>query len=199
MTGLVNTRGEATALRRFPQHFATDVKRAQLPTGGPEVWGDRCCGLACLRTVLDFHGLPVPDQAVLLRQGLERGAYSDRGWIHAGLVELAREHGLAGIAGLVSGLADLLELVDAGVPPIVSCAFQLPQDGRRGGHLVVLGRAFVHDSRRLVSFADPSRWGARNDAVPDDRFWASCTGNVIALWPAGTVPLPASLARRSIG
>lgn len=180
-------------VHRLSQHLAPDADPQGFPDGGPEVWGERSCGLACVRMLLRYHRLPVPGQASMLNRGLDLGAYSDQGWVHAGLVRLAEVYGLTGTAVRVGGIAELETMAAHGVAPIVSSTFRFPQDGRRGGHLVVFTGTSVLAGQPMARFADPSRWGADHDAVSPEHFWASCTGNVIALWPPGDAP--ASLTR----
>jgi hypothetical protein len=66
------------------------------------------------------------------------------------------------MAGLAEGLEDnepLLRLAAEGTPSIISCTLRFPQDGRKGGHLVVFTGEFTQDGARHAGFADPSRWG----------------------------------------
>ncbi|MGW0538221.1 C39 family peptidase [Streptomyces sp. NPDC003032] len=183
--------GKSTAampldVRRYAQHF-TEEERADSgfvwPPGGPETWGEKCCGLACVRSILDHYGLPVPSQRQLLRQGLALGAHTSRGWIHRMLVEVARPYGLTGAAAPYTSAAQLRGVAEAGIPSIVSCTFRFPEDGRKGGHLVVFCGEAVRDDGRYVAFADPSRWGAHHTELPGRRFWASWTGRAVSLWP----------------
>lgn len=181
-------------LRRYSQHF--HLLDEPMPACWPDTvvlddWSDRCCGLACLRTVLHHHGLPVPTQAELLRRALDIDAFSPAGMIHARLVEVAAALGLAGRAVPVDDLAALFTLGSAGFPSITSITHELPTDGRRGGHLVVADR---WDSRpEHVRFVDPSRWGRAHDRVHLVRFAASSTGRAIVFWPKGQ-DLPPPLA-----
>lgn len=161
---------------------------------GPDHWSDRACGIACLQMVLDHFHLPVPPMTHLLDQGLQMGAYSPRGWIHAGLAELGRCHGLDSEAATVPDLDALEALLRSGRPVIASVSLRLPLDGRRGGHLIVVcGRPA--SPRPSVTFRDPSGWGAGISEVADERFRASFTGRVI--WAARSdTPEPSRAARR---
>ncbi|GHH82955.1 hypothetical protein GCM10018793_43840 [Streptomyces sulfonofaciens] len=175
------------AMRRYAQHFTAEERSDSgftWPAGGPEAWGEKCCGLACLRMILDHYGLPVPSQRQLLRQGLEQGAYSPSGWRHQGLVDIAAGHGLSGAAAPFGSPTQLQSFARAGVPCIVSCTFRFPEDGRKGGHLVVFRGEVVKDGERYAAFADPSRWGAHHAELPAERFWASWPGRAVALWPS---------------
>ncbi|WP_048585275.1 C39 family peptidase [Streptomyces viridochromogenes] len=173
-------------VRRYAQHFTVEEQSDNgfaWPPGGPEAWGEKCCGLACLRMILDHYGLPVPSQRRLLGEGLEQGAYTPNGWIHRGMVEIAGAHGLSGAAAPFTSAAQLQSIAEAGIPSIVSCTFRFPEDGRKGGHLVVFCGEVVKAGRRYATFADPSRWGAQHTELPAERFWASWTGRGVPLWP----------------
>ena len=179
-------------LRRYSQHF--HLLQEPLPADWRddvrlEEWSERCCGLACLRTVLHHHGLTVPTQAELLRRALDVDAFSPSGMIHARLVDVAADLGLAGRAVPVRDLSTLFDLGSSGFPPITSVTHELPTDGRRGGHLVVADR---WDGGH-VRFVDPSRWGRTHDRVPLSRFAASSSGRAIVLWPGTSAP-PATVA-----
>lgn len=155
---------------------------------GPEdslLWSDRACGIACLRMILAYYDLPVPDPAEMLRRGREIGAYCDRGWVHRGLVELGRHYGLSGEAE-PADLSLLARAVACGMPSIVSVTHKLPTDGRKGGHLVVFAGVSVDgapDRPPVVHFRDPSRWGRQNDRVQATRFLSSFSGRAVLLWP----------------
>lgn len=169
----------------FAQHFVEPDSwpgTHGLPHEGPEHWGHNSCGLACLRALCAFHGLPVPEQHQLLIDGLAADAYSPSGWVHQGLVDLARAHGLAGEARGFDDTAELVRLAEQGFPSIVSCTFRFPQDGRRGGHLVLFAGEFGTPTR-MAGFMDPSSWGRHQRVVPAERFWASWTGRAIVLQP----------------
>ncbi len=169
-------------LKRFSQHFHLQPQ-AEMPVGvdASELaeWSERACGLACLRTLLAFHGHPVPTQWDLVVDARAIGAYVPRGIVHARLVDLARRHGLDGVATSMPDVRDVLRTADEGLPVIVSVAPQLPDDGRRGGHLVVVGGTARGGQVRI---ADPSRWGATHRLVGVDRF-SSYTGRAVVLWP----------------
>jgi ABC-type bacteriocin/lantibiotic exporter with double-glycine peptidase domain len=169
--------------QRFdPQRWAADGFE------GPEdslLWSDRACGIACLRMILAYYGLPVPDTAEMLRLGLDIGAYCDRGWVHRGLVELGRHYGLSGKAE-PADLGLLARAVACGMPPIVSVTHKLPTDGRKGGHLVVFAGVSVdgtHNRPPVVHLRDPSRWGRQNDRVQVPRFLSSFSGRAVLFWP----------------
>ncbi|MCJ0875558.1 hypothetical protein [Streptomyces sp. AP-93] len=134
--------------------------------------------------LLDHFALAVPSQRHLLAQGLELGAYTPKGWHHQGLVNLADGLGLSGVAAHFDSPEPLQRLAQEGIPAIVSCTFTFPEDGRRGGHLVLFRGERIQLGQRVAGFADPSRWGALHDELPAERFWASWTGRAIILRPS---------------
>lgn len=156
-----------------------------MPPQGPRWWGHRSCGLACLRAVLMAHGLPAPAGHELLVRALAHEAYSPRGWIHQRLADLAGDYGLVGIATQHRDPGPLRELARQGQPSIVSTTHLLPQDGRRGGHLVVFVGEVEDDAGLQARFMCPSRWGRTTNTVSPERFWASWTGRSVVLRPSG--------------
>jgi hypothetical protein len=84
------------------------------PTAGDvNEWQRNPCGIAWLRMVLDyFHccdASPKPTCWELLRMGLERRAYNEKGWIHQGLLDLAGIFGISGRCLRQKGVSDLAE------------------------------------------------------------------------------------------
>ncbi|MGI5143934.1 hypothetical protein [Streptomyces sp. CA-106110] len=55
---------------------------------------------------------------------------------------------------------------------------QFPEDGRRGGHLVI-AHGYETEPVPTVHLRDPSRWGQSHDRLPLSRVAASYTGRAI--------------------
>jgi len=146
-----------------------------------ELWSDRACGVACIAMVLEYaDGTP---RAIvnLLHEGRRRGAYSSNGWVHTGLAELLRAHGTPAEARAVTSLGELARLVQSYGPVIASVTLHFPEDGRRGGHLVLVTGAEWHCREvTKIFFNDPSRWGAHHGHVSAARFAASFTGRIVS-------------------
>lgn len=151
------------------------------PAGGPAYWGPRACGIACAAALLTFHGRRTPTRHELLAEAVEHAAYTPAGWSHAGLARLLERHGLPAQARLVADPADLVAIASAGRPSIVSVTLGFPEDGQKGGHLVVFAGHL--DGGHLARFMDPSRWGRDHWLLPSSRFWASWTGRAILAGP----------------
>lgn len=157
--------------------------RAHGGTGlGPVAeWSDRACGAAALRMILTACHQPTPSLTELVTAGVARGAYSERGWLHAGLADLATSLGVPAQAEAVPAY-DLPGLLDD-APLIASVTCEFPADGRRGGHLVVLrGYELEHDDP-LILFRDPSGWGQDHDRVRLSRLAESYSGRCITFKP----------------
>lgn len=125
-------------------------------------WSDRACGMAALRMILLAYRRPAPPLTELVALGVREGALTDRGWLHAGIASLAHRFGLPARAQAV-----------AAAPVIVSVTEKFPDDGRKGGHLVV-ARGY-HDTPSGdpdILFRDPSGWGQTCDRVPLSRLAA---------------------------
>ncbi|MFD8386156.1 hypothetical protein ACFV2X_47950 [Streptomyces sp. NPDC059679] len=155
--------------------------------GGAELgdrieWSNRACGMADLRMILLAYGKPAPTVTQLVRLGVDHGAHTERGWLHAGLAEIAEQLGVPGRAEPVPA-GELLDRLTV-APLIVSVTEKFPEDGRRGGHLVVV-RGFTDPGPAddaggpEVFIRDPSAWGQEHDRVPLGRLAASYTGRAI--------------------
>ncbi|MBL4951430.1 C39 family peptidase [Neobacillus sp. YIM B02564] len=142
---------------------------------GSDYWGDRACGLACLRMILAYFGKPVPSQYELLVEGLQRNAYSPKGWIHKGLAELGESYSLRSAPIVIKNGNQLEQILKTTGPVITSVTHTFPEDGRRGGHLVVVCGRHT-ELEPTITFRDPSRWGASHSTVTEKRFFSSFTG-----------------------
>lgn len=147
-------------------------------------WSDRACGIACLRMLLLAYGKPAPSITELLKLAVKADALSERGWIHMGLAALATERGIPAQAEPVA-VEDLPLRLEV-APLIISITEQFPQDGRRGGHLIVAHGLADGDEGPDLLTRDPSAWGQQHDRVPLACAAASYTGRAITF-----APLPA--------
>ncbi|MEV6653911.1 cysteine peptidase family C39 domain-containing protein [Streptomyces sp. NPDC051219] len=147
-------------------------------------WSNRACGMAALRMILLAYGREAPSVTELLKLGVKHEALTDRGWLHAGIADLATGFEVPGRAEPVTAGDLLVRLVDA--PLIVSVTEQFPDDGRKGGHLVI-ARGYRDGQDPDILIRDPSAWGQSHDRVPLSRLAASYTGRAItfALLTAG--------------
>lgn len=143
-------------------------------------WSDRACGMAALRMILLAYTGASPSVTELLKLGEKRGARVERGWVHAAIANLAREFGVVGEAQPVPVEKLGQHLADA--PMIISVSEQFPQDGRRGGHLVV-AHGYETEAVPTVHFRDPSLWGQTHDRLPLSRVAASYSGRAITFEP----------------
>lgn len=164
-----------------------------------EYWIHRGCGIACLRMVIDGfraeQGLPPgPNQGTLIRKGLAQGAYNGRGWIYAGLVQLASEFDISGRTFRRASREDILGEISQGRPCIasVTVGFEGGQKDEQGairppgGHLVVV-TGYAIESGQPVGFlvnhpsSDPNlEWEER--IVPLRDFERSFSGGLISFW-----------------
>lgn len=64
----------------------------------------------------------------------------------------------------------------------MSVTERFPDDGRAGGHLVIL-RGYDDRPDPTIHFRDPSAWGQTNDRVPLSHVSASYTGRAITFAP----------------
>jgi len=137
--------------------------------------------MAALRMILLAHDHPARPLTELLKLGISRGALSERGWLHAEVARLATSLGVTGQAHAVPAV-DLPGCLDDG-PLIASVTIGFPDDGRRGGHLVVLRGYERNQADPSILFRDPSGWGQANDRVKLSRLARSYTGRCITFQP----------------
>ena len=173
----------ASLVRRsqHPDEYTDDEVRAAFPGQDRTELGDTLCGIACVHMITQFVRGTAPDYLGLVRAGVDAGALGERGWIHSGLGEMLTALGVPAHPTGTRSQAQLLDACERGLPSIVSCSITFPEDGSRGGHLVVLlGERSTASGTRTV-FADPSRWGETHRSVESQRFWSSWSGRAVVL------------------
>ncbi|WP_371791836.1 C39 family peptidase [Streptomyces sp. NBC_01471] len=143
-------------------------------------WSNRACGLASLRMILLAYGCAAPSVTELLKLAVKQEVLTSRGALHAGIANLASELGVASRAEPVPAESLLTRLEEA--PLIMSVTEQFPDDGRKGGHLVI-ARGYEDGTDPDVLLRDPSAWGQTHDRVPLSRLTASYTGRAITFAP----------------
>lgn len=166
-----------------------------------EHWRLRGCGIACLRMILSTYGIDHGSYWSLVNEGLDAGAYCDRGWIHHGLVDLAFRHDVAGRAQRNRTTSELCDELAAGHLVIASVTVcfrggQAQTDApdkvhSPGGHLVLVTGA------RLASTGEPTELRVHHpSATPANnlsdhwvaygQFTASFSGNYMAFPEPGS-------------
>jgi hypothetical protein len=125
-------------------------------------------------------GREAPTVTELLKLAVKHEVLTPRGALHAGIASLATDLGVPSAAEPVAAEDLLTRLGDA--PLIVSVTEQFPDDGRTGGHLVIL-RGYEDGSDPTIHFRDPSAWGRTHDRAPLSRVSASYTGRAITFAP----------------
>ncbi|WP_346779675.1 C39 family peptidase [Streptomyces sp. S3(2020)] len=143
-------------------------------------WSNRACGLASLRMILLAYGREAPTVTELLKLAVKHEVLTPRGALHAGIASLATDLGVPSTAEPVPA-DDLTTRLDH-APLIVSVTEQFPDNGRAGGHLVIL-RGYDDGPDPTIHFRDPSAWGQTHDRVPLSRVSASYTGRAITFAP----------------
>ncbi|MFE0256869.1 C39 family peptidase [Streptomyces sp. NPDC059010] len=143
-------------------------------------WSNRACGLASLRMILLAYGRQAPTVTELLKLAVKHEVLTPRGALHAGIARLATDLGVPSTAEPVPVQELASRLDDA--PLIVSVTEQFPDDGRAGGHLVIL-RGCEDGPDSTIHFRDPSAWGQTHDRVSLSRMSASYTGRAITFAP----------------
>ncbi|WP_105973806.1 C39 family peptidase [Streptomyces geranii] len=143
-------------------------------------WSNRACGLASLRMILLAYRRQAPTVTELLKLAVKNEVLTPRGALHAGIASLATDLGVPATAEPVP-VEELLARLDA-APVIVSVTEQFPDDGRSGGHLVIL-RGYEDGPDPAIFIRDPSAWGQVHERIPLSRLSPSYTGRAIIFAP----------------
>ncbi|MFJ8384765.1 C39 family peptidase [Streptomyces sp. NPDC094438] len=143
-------------------------------------WSNRACGLASLRMILLAYGREAPTVTELLKLAVKDEVMTPRGALHAGIATMASDLGVFSRAEPVT-TGELLDRLDV-APLILSVTEQFPDDGRKGGHLVI-ARGYEAGQDPEILIRDPSSWGQTHDRVPLSRLALSYTGRAITFAP----------------
>jgi hypothetical protein len=145
-------------------------------------WSDRACGMAALRMILLAYLGDAPPLTELVKTAVREGALTERGWLHIGIAHLAESFGIPSAAEAVTVAELPARLTDA--PLIISVTEKFPEDGRKGGHLVVArGTAGSAHGDPDILIRDPSAWGQDHDRVALKRLSASYAGRCVTFAP----------------
>jgi len=140
------------------------------------IWSSRSCGLACVAMVLDsvanIH-VTIPE---LFEIAYKSGSYSDKGWVHSGLVALMEYYMLESQTKQATR-EEVVHGLTSGLIYIVSVTHKFPIDGRKGGHLV-LAHAYKDNE---IYFHCPSTWGEKKIKIQEDIFFSSYSGRCIEI------------------
>ncbi|MFD9426916.1 MULTISPECIES: C39 family peptidase [unclassified Streptomyces] len=147
-------------------------------------WSNRACGLASLRMILLAYGSEAPSVTELLKLAVKQEVLTPHGALHAGVANLATELGVPSRAEPVTAECLVARLEVA--PLIMSVTEQFPDDGRKGGHLVI-ARGYEAGPDPDVLIRDPSAWGQTHDRVPLSRLTASYSGRAITFAPLNQI------------
>jgi hypothetical protein len=108
--------------------------------------------------ILLAYGRKAPTVTELLKLAVKHEVLTPRGALHAGIASLATDFGVPATAEPVRVEELLARLDDA--PVIASVTEQFPDDGRSGGHLIIL-RGFEDGPDPTIFIRDPSAWARR--------------------------------------
>lgn len=156
-------------------------------------WAPRLCGIACLRMVLDHHGLAERRTVASLTHGaVDHRAYGPAGWAYAPLVAYARTLGLHGEIRAPYSVDEIAADLAAGRHPIVSVHPRVMRGelvrapaGERGGHLVLVLSVDEECGAPTVVVHNPNaRTRATQEAyrAPLAQFQAAFAGRGLVFW-----------------
>ncbi|MCY9827440.1 cysteine peptidase family C39 domain-containing protein [Vibrio splendidus] len=139
-----------------------------------EEWSNRSCGLACVQMLLLHSQINYTNIVSLYEQAIEQEFYTPAGWIHSGLAELLSSRGVPAKAIPIEQ-EEICKGLAKGNMYIVSVTHKFPQNGCKGGHLVLLHSI----DGEVVFFNDPSTWGESNKQLEKSVFFSSYSGRSI--------------------
>lgn len=164
-----------------------------------EHWQERGCGIASVKMIIDgfqkYRGLKFSESyGELVYKGIEMGAYCERGWIHKGLVDLAKEYNVLGKTFRQSNLNDVLLEIVKDRPCITSVTVgfnggKINNNGDvipKGGHLIVVLGA-VRENGELKGFvvnhpSSYSEFNWENHFINVEDFERSFSGAFMSFW-----------------
>ena len=154
-------------------------------------WETSGCGIASVRMIIDGFRIKSKKskcmrQGEMIYLGLEKGAYCDIGWIHSGLVEIAKEYDVIGITHRNSSIDCIEKDILDNKPCMISASPRFDNDGSqpKGGHLVV-ALGIRYEEEKLQGFIinhpsskDETSWERKYISLQD--FINSFSGNYIS-------------------
>ncbi len=148
-------------------------------------WQERGCGIACIRMVISHFNpsVTLPSYRELIQLGVDIGAYCSQGWIHRGLVNIAKLYDVQGNDFRRKKTANILSCLKAGKLCIASVSVGF-NPKVKGGHLVVVN-GYKSEDGILKGFyvnhpssAEEYNW--ENKFIQLDRFKDSFSGNYMS-------------------
>ncbi len=141
------------------------------------------CGVACVKMAIDQLKGSSSALEALIQEGQSLGAYDEeKGWIHEGLLALAKRHGLQGKRKSIGQNVNFIEeKIHHQYPVIVSVArhYLNPKKamGIKGGHLILIsgisasGKWMIKDPYEPVTLE-----------IQPQELMQTFSGNMIWLW-----------------
>ena len=147
-------------------------------------WKKVGCGIASLAMIIELYEPGKVSVDKLLNEGIESGAYlNDAGWIHSGLIALAKKYGLKGNTHDLSGLnteGALKELEDTLIKgPVMASVHYTFDPTNPIPHLVVINK-IIGDT---VYYNDPSE-KVGNGSISTTQFLKAWKKRYIEIRPA---------------
>ena len=144
-------------------------------------WRKIGCGIASLAMLVDFYTTEEVSVDALLNEGIRANAYTgDAGWSHAGLIGLAKDHGLSGEAvymtdlSMTAAFSKLEEELNEG--PVMASVHYTFTPTNPIPHLVII--TGVDNGK--VYYNDPAE-DAGNGSISIEKFQSSWKKRYIAI------------------
>lgn len=150
-------------------------------------WQERGCGIASLRMIIASlnSNVNLPNYKTLINQGIEINAYCPQGWIHNGLLNLAKRYMIDGRCYRNKSSLDVASALKNGELCICSVSVCFDQN-KKGGHLIVIN-GFKEKNNKIIGFyvnhpSSVEKYNFKNKFIAIDMFENSFSGNFISFF-----------------
>ncbi|MCP4354435.1 MAG: hypothetical protein GY793_02140 [Proteobacteria bacterium] len=148
-------------------------------------WQERGCGIACIRMIINYFNpsATLPNYRELIQLGIDIEAYCPQGWIHQGLVKIAKKYNIKGKDFRRKETSHILSCLKTGKLCIASVSVGF-NTGSKGGHLVVVN-GYKSEDNVLEGFyvnhpSSAKEYNWENRFIPLDQFKNSFSGNYMS-------------------
>lgn len=160
-----------------------------------EYWWQRACGMVSLLMIMD--GLDPENKRDFqifdeVQKGIEKGAYEKRndiGWIHNGLIKLAKERGIKGrvfktdLNGIIKALSEKKIVIASTPGPFDRFLKEGKERKTGGGHLVLIkGFQWKNSKCTGIYVNDPYDKEKKKELIEPKLFEEIFSGGAIFFW-----------------
>lgn len=151
-------------------------------------WEKKACGAVCLKMIIAYFLFQKVPIGTIVKKGIELNAYSEVGWVHKGLVNLANVYGLSGDNHTNAKMDDIISDINANRICIASVTPRLQTKAKgtkKGGHLILIIGYEKTDFENYYIIHHPSydtkyNWNAKK--ISEGKLLDNFSGKIISIW-----------------